>query len=119
MLGELLLMLYAIFAAVLIAQHHSGWLSAPFMLLYAASFAAVVGMARSLWQNRQGCSAIYVQRRFLSRTDPAKYNAPTASTSSCQNDNCPSKRHAQAFQFNRIAHDADIEQRKANGNQSS
>ncbi len=49
MLGELFMMGYAIFAAVLIAQH-DGWLAVPFMLLYAASFGAMVVI--SLWQNR-------------------------------------------------------------------
>jgi hypothetical protein len=49
MLGELLLMFYAVFAAVLITQRE-GWLSAPFMLLYAASFATVAGAG--LWQGR-------------------------------------------------------------------
>jgi cytochrome bd-type quinol oxidase subunit 2 len=49
MIGELLMMCYAILAAVLIAQRE-GWLSAPFMLLYAASFGAVAGIG--LWQGR-------------------------------------------------------------------
>ncbi len=49
MAGELLMMLYALFAAVLITQRE-GWLSAPFMLLYAASFGAVAGA--DLWQGR-------------------------------------------------------------------
>jgi hypothetical protein len=49
LMGELLLMLYAIFAAVLIAGRE-GWLSAPFMLLYAASFGAVA--LTGLWQGR-------------------------------------------------------------------
>jgi hypothetical protein len=49
MLGELFLMGYALFAAVLISQR-DGLLSAPFMLLYAASFAAVAFV--SLWQGR-------------------------------------------------------------------
>lgn len=52
--GELLLMLYAIFAAVLIAEHE-GWLSAPFMLLYAASFGAVA--FTGLWQSRPARAA--------------------------------------------------------------
>jgi cellulose synthase/poly-beta-1,6-N-acetylglucosamine synthase-like glycosyltransferase len=65
MVGELLLMAYAIFAAVLIAQRE-GWLSAPFMLLYAASFAAVAGAG--LWQGRPRTNVL--QRRqpeFLSK----------------------------------------------------
>jgi hypothetical protein len=49
MLGELLLVGYSLFAAYLIAAH-AGWFSALFMLLYAASFAAVIGV--TLWQNR-------------------------------------------------------------------
>lgn len=49
LVGELLLMLYAVFAAVLIAGRE-GWLSAPFMLLYAASFGAVA--LAGLWQGR-------------------------------------------------------------------
>jgi hypothetical protein len=49
LVGELLLMGYAVFAAVLIAQRE-GWLSAPFMLLYAASFGAVA--LAGLWQGR-------------------------------------------------------------------
>jgi len=48
MVGELLLMGYAVFAAVLIAARE-GWPSAPFMLLYAASFGAVAGAG--LWQD--------------------------------------------------------------------
>ena len=49
MLGELGMALYALFAAVLIVRQ-DGWLSAPFMLLYAASFGTVVAI--NLWQNR-------------------------------------------------------------------
>jgi cellulose synthase/poly-beta-1,6-N-acetylglucosamine synthase-like glycosyltransferase len=49
LIGELLLMGYAIFAAVLITQRE-GWLSAPFMLLYAASFGTVA--AAGIWQGR-------------------------------------------------------------------
>ena len=49
MMGELFMMVYAFLAAALLARH-DGWLSAPFMLLYAASFGTVVGV--SLWQNR-------------------------------------------------------------------
>ncbi len=49
MLGEILMALYALFAAVLLAQR-GDWFSIPFMLLYAASFGAVVGIG--LWQNR-------------------------------------------------------------------
>jgi len=49
MVGELVMMAYALFAAVLISQRE-GWLSAPFMLLYAASFGAVAGVG--LWQGR-------------------------------------------------------------------
>ena len=52
-------MLYAIFAAVLIAQRE-GWLSAPFMVLYAASFGAVAGVG--LWQGRPH-AARELQRR--------------------------------------------------------
>ena len=40
---------YSLFAAYLIAAR-AGWLSALFMLLYAASFSAVVCI--TLWQNR-------------------------------------------------------------------
>jgi hypothetical protein len=49
LIGEVFLMGYAIFAAVLVSQR-DGWLSAPFMLLYAASFGAVAFIG--LWQNR-------------------------------------------------------------------
>jgi cellulose synthase/poly-beta-1,6-N-acetylglucosamine synthase-like glycosyltransferase len=49
MLGEIFMAVYAIFAAALLAQRE-GWLSVPFMLLYAASFGAVV--AAGIWQNR-------------------------------------------------------------------
>jgi cellulose synthase/poly-beta-1,6-N-acetylglucosamine synthase-like glycosyltransferase len=49
MLAEVCLAGYALFGAWLVAER-SGWLSAVFMLLYAASFATVVGV--SLWQNR-------------------------------------------------------------------
>ena len=49
MLAEASLIGYALFGAWLVAAH-SGWLSAVFMLLYAASFATVVGV--SLWQDR-------------------------------------------------------------------
>jgi len=49
MLGELILVGYSLFAAYLIAAH-AGWFSALFMLLYAASFATVIGV--TLWQNR-------------------------------------------------------------------
>ncbi len=49
MIVEIALVLYALLAAYLVAKQ-SGWLSAPFMLLYAASFATVVGV--SIWQNR-------------------------------------------------------------------
>ncbi len=58
--GELLMMLYALFAAVLIAQRE-GWFSVPFMLLYAASFGAVA--AAGVWQGRPRQSEI--QRRHL------------------------------------------------------
>lgn len=73
MLAELGLMLYALLGAWLLV-HHSGWLSAAFLFLYAASFGAVVGM--TLWQDRAPVllRRIY-RRRFLSRTDRAKYNA--------------------------------------------
>jgi cellulose synthase/poly-beta-1,6-N-acetylglucosamine synthase-like glycosyltransferase len=49
LIGELLLMVYAVFAAVLIAQRE-GWFSVPFMLLYAASFGAVA--VAGFWQGR-------------------------------------------------------------------
>ena len=65
MVGELLLMVYAVFAAVLITQRE-GWYSAPFMLLYAASFAAVAGAG--LWQGRPRTSQIQRhQPEFLSK----------------------------------------------------
>jgi cellulose synthase/poly-beta-1,6-N-acetylglucosamine synthase-like glycosyltransferase len=51
MVGEIGLTLYALLAAWLVAAV-GGWMSAVFMLLYAASFATVVGV--SLWQNRPG-----------------------------------------------------------------
>jgi hypothetical protein len=54
LVGEVLLMFYAVFAAVLIAGRE-GWLSAPFMLLYAASFGAVA--LAGLWQGRPARSA--------------------------------------------------------------
>jgi hypothetical protein len=65
MVGELLLMAYAVFAAVLITQRE-GWLSAPFMLLYAASFGAVA--LAGIWQGRPRTEEL--QRRepsFLSK----------------------------------------------------
>ena len=49
MLAELALSLYALLAAYLLSTVN-GWLSTPFMLLYAGSFASVLGV--SLWQNR-------------------------------------------------------------------
>ena len=49
MLAEIFLAGYSLFAAYLIAER-AGWLAALFMLLYAASFAAVAGV--TLWQNR-------------------------------------------------------------------
>ena len=49
MLGEIFMAGYSLFAAYLIAAR-AGWLSALFMLLYAASFSAVVCI--TLWQNR-------------------------------------------------------------------
>lgn len=65
LVGESLLMLYAIFAAVLIGQRE-GWLSAPFMLLYAASFGAVAGIG--LWQGRpRPASNLRRQPKFLSK----------------------------------------------------
>ena len=48
MVGEILLLFYALFAAALMMRH-DGWLSVPFMLLYAASFGAVVTVG--LWQH--------------------------------------------------------------------
>lgn len=48
MVGEILLVFYALFAAALMVRH-DGWLSVPFMLLYAASFGAVVAVG--LWQH--------------------------------------------------------------------
>ncbi|MBW7881170.1 MAG: glycosyltransferase [Caldilineaceae bacterium] len=50
MVAELALMLYALWAAALLAQR-AGWLSAPFMLLYAASFGAMTGIG--FWQDRR------------------------------------------------------------------
>ncbi len=49
MVAEVGLIVYALAAAWLVAGA-SGWISAAFMLLYATSFATVVGV--SLWQNR-------------------------------------------------------------------
>ncbi len=49
MIAELMLAFYALGAAWLVAGA-SGWFSALFMLLYAASFTTVVGV--SLWQNQ-------------------------------------------------------------------
>ena len=64
--GELFLTLYALFAAVLIADRE-GWLSAPFMLLYAASFGAVAAMG--VWQGRKRQPKVNPRRqpRFLSK----------------------------------------------------
>ena len=74
MMVEAGLMLYAFGAAWLVAQH-SGWVSAFFMLLYAAGFATVVGV--TLWQNRSlHLLRRFRRRRFLARSDPGKYNAP-------------------------------------------
>jgi cellulose synthase/poly-beta-1,6-N-acetylglucosamine synthase-like glycosyltransferase len=74
MMAEIGLMIYALVAAWLVAQQ-SGWMSAFFMLLYAAGFAAVIGV--SLWQNRPPhLLHRFYRRRFLSRTDPGKYNTP-------------------------------------------
>jgi hypothetical protein len=65
LVGELLLMLYAIFAAFLIAQRE-GWLSAPFMLLYAASFGAVA--LAGMWQGRPRSDQLQRREpRFLSK----------------------------------------------------
>jgi predicted membrane metal-binding protein len=79
MLGELLLVGYSLFAAYLIAAR-AGWFSALFMLLYAASFAAVIGV--TLWQNRPA-------------DDPRQPVATPATVCaagwiSCQNDTTPS-----------------------------
>jgi cellulose synthase/poly-beta-1,6-N-acetylglucosamine synthase-like glycosyltransferase len=74
MMAEIGLMIYALVAAWLVAQQ-SGWMSAFFMLLYAAGFAAVISV--SLWQNRPPhLLHRFYRRRFLSRTDPGKYNTP-------------------------------------------
>ena len=74
MVAEVSLMIYALVAAWLVTQQ-SGWMSAFFMLLYAAGFATVVGV--SLWQNRPPrLLHRFHRRRYLSRTDSGKYNAP-------------------------------------------
>ncbi|HAJ34422.1 MAG TPA: glucosyltransferase [Chloroflexi bacterium] len=74
MMVEAGLMLYALGAAWLVAQH-SGWASAFFMLLYAAGFATIVGV--TLWQNLPPrLLRRFRRRRFLARSDPGKYNAP-------------------------------------------
>lgn len=74
MMAEIGLMIYALVAAWLVAQQ-SGWMSAFFMLLYAAGFAAVISV--SLWQNRPPhLLHRFYRRRFLSRTDSGKYNTP-------------------------------------------
>lgn len=65
MVGEILLAGYSLLAAYLIAAR-DGWLSAPFMLLYAASFSTVVGV--TLWQSRPAAAAR--PRRKLSRAMP-------------------------------------------------
>lgn len=64
--GELFLMLYAIFAAVLIAQRE-GWPSVPFMLLYAASFGAVA--VTGVWQGFRRAATTNPRRqpKFLSK----------------------------------------------------
>ena len=49
MIAEIVLAIYALLAAYLLSIQ-SGWPSVPFMLLYATSFATVVGV--SFWQNR-------------------------------------------------------------------
>jgi cellulose synthase/poly-beta-1,6-N-acetylglucosamine synthase-like glycosyltransferase len=72
MAAEIGLMLYALVAAWLVAGN-SGWLSAAFMLLYAVSFAAIVGV--SLWQNRPGRAAPLRTGRRLPKPIRTEENA--------------------------------------------
>jgi hypothetical protein len=66
LLGEAALTLYAI-ATCLVAALHQKWWTAPFALLYAASFGLMVGV--ELWQSRR--SLRRVQRPTPSQSQPA------------------------------------------------
>ena len=66
LLGELALAVYAAATGVLAAIHHEWW-TAPFALLYAASFGLMVGI--QLWQSRPS-------RHHAQRSAPSQSNQP-------------------------------------------